>query len=72
MSFVTRRNAPAFLALFSGPLLWILVFMIIPYVVMISVSFWTGNSRCSSPTFSGETTPRSSSIRNTPPSCCGP
>ncbi|BCM87926.1 ABC transporter permease [Methylobacterium indicum] len=41
MSFVTRRNAPAFLALFSGPFLWILVFMIIPYVVMISVSFWT-------------------------------
>jgi spermidine/putrescine transport system permease protein len=41
MITVARRNLGAFLALFSGPFVWALIFMIIPYAVMISVSFWT-------------------------------
>lgn len=36
-----RQDAGAFAALFSVPFLWALVFMIVPYAIMISVSFWT-------------------------------
>ena len=38
---VTRRNLAAFAALFSIPLGWALIFLIIPYAVMIAVGFWT-------------------------------
>lgn len=38
---VARRNLAAFAALFSIPLGWALIFMIVPYAVMIAVSFWT-------------------------------
>lgn len=38
---VGRRNLAAFAALFSVPLGWALIFMIVPYAVMIAVSFWT-------------------------------
>ncbi|MGY5808905.1 ABC transporter permease [Rhizobium sp. LEGMi198b] len=38
---VSRRNLAAFAALFSIPLGWTLIFLIIPYAVMIAVSFWT-------------------------------
>ncbi|MCF3640296.1 ABC transporter permease [Rhizobium sp. TRM95111] len=38
---VGRRNLAAFAALFSIPLGWALIFMIVPYAVMIAVSFWT-------------------------------
>lgn len=41
MTFVSRRNVLSFLALFSGPFAWALLFMIVPYVIMISISFWT-------------------------------
>ncbi|MTH79752.1 ABC transporter permease [Paracoccus aestuariivivens] len=35
-----RRNAPGFLALFSLPLIWSLLLLIVPYLIMISVGFW--------------------------------
>ncbi|MGR9276217.1 ABC transporter permease [Rhizobium leguminosarum] len=38
---VTRRNLAGFAALFSIPLGWALIFLIIPYAVMIAVGFWT-------------------------------
>lgn len=38
---VTRGSFKAFAALFSLPLTWAIVFMVVPYVVMISISFWT-------------------------------
>ncbi len=38
---VTRRNLSGFAALFSIPLGWALIFLIIPYAVMIAVGFWT-------------------------------
>jgi spermidine/putrescine transport system permease protein len=38
---LSRRNLAAFAALFSVPLGWVLIFMIIPYAIMIAVSFWT-------------------------------
>lgn len=38
---LSRRNLAAFAALFSVPLGWALIFMIIPYAIMIAVSFWT-------------------------------
>ncbi|MDH6233881.1 spermidine/putrescine transport system permease protein [Mesorhizobium soli] len=41
MSVQRRQRFGAFAALFSVPFLWALVFMIVPYLVMISVSFWT-------------------------------
>ncbi|KWV41808.1 spermidine/putrescine ABC transporter [Rhizobium altiplani] len=41
MNMVVRRNFRSFAALFAGPFAWALIFMIIPYAIMISVSFWT-------------------------------
>ncbi|QRM57319.1 ABC transporter permease [Sinorhizobium sp. BG8] len=38
---ISRRSFPSFAAIFSLPFTWVLLFMIIPYVIMISVSFWT-------------------------------
>ncbi|MGN8154893.1 ABC transporter permease [Agrobacterium sp. 22094] len=36
-----RRTLPGFAALFSLPLAWVLLLLVIPYAFMISVSFWT-------------------------------
>lgn len=38
---LTRRTIPGFAALFSLPLAWVLLLMIVPYAIMISVGFWT-------------------------------
>lgn len=38
---ITRRTFPGFAALFSLPLAWVLLLLIVPYGIMISVSFWT-------------------------------
>ena len=38
---LTRRTFPGFAALFSMPLVWVLVLMIVPYAIMVAVSFWT-------------------------------
>ncbi|MBL0373788.1 ABC transporter permease [Rhizobium sp. KVB221] len=38
---LSRRNFGSFVALFSMPFAWALVFMIVPYLIMISVGFWT-------------------------------
>ncbi|MFG6083484.1 ABC transporter permease [Paracoccus litorisediminis] len=35
-----RRNAAGFLGLFSLPLAWSLILLILPYLIMISVGFW--------------------------------
>ncbi|MCM2396005.1 ABC transporter permease [Rhizobium sp. S95] len=38
---ITHRTFPGFAALFSLPLAWVLLLLIVPYGIMISVSFWT-------------------------------
>lgn len=38
---LTRRTLPGFAALFSLPLAWVLLLLIVPYAIMISVGFWT-------------------------------
>lgn len=41
MIALTRRTFSGFAALFSVPFLWVMALLIIPYAIMISVSFWT-------------------------------
>ncbi|MCB1447652.1 MAG: ABC transporter permease [Rhizobiaceae bacterium] len=36
-----KRSLPGFAALFSMPLAWVILLLIVPYGIMISVSFWT-------------------------------
>ncbi|WP_245951612.1 MULTISPECIES: ABC transporter permease [Mesorhizobium] len=38
---MTRRTLASFLALFSLPLAWVLLLLVVPYAIMISVGFWT-------------------------------
>lgn len=38
---LTRRTWPGFAALFSLPLAWVLLLLVVPYAIMISVGFWT-------------------------------
>lgn len=38
---LTRRTFAGFAALFSFPLAWVLLLLIVPYGIMISVGFWT-------------------------------
>lgn len=38
---VTRRSLKAFVALFSLPFTWAIVFMVVPYLVMMSIGFWS-------------------------------
>jgi spermidine/putrescine transport system permease protein len=38
---MTRRSLPDFLALFSLPMAWVLLLLVVPYAIMISVGFWT-------------------------------
>lgn len=38
---LTRRTLASFLALFSLPLAWVLLLLVVPYAIMISVGFWT-------------------------------
>lgn len=38
---LTRRTLPGFAALFSLPLAWVLLLLVVPYAIMISVGFWT-------------------------------
>ncbi|CAN7253478.1 ABC transporter permease [Rhizobium sp. LjRoot30] len=38
---LTRRTFPGFAALFSMPLAWVLLLLVVPYGIMISVGFWT-------------------------------
>ncbi|WP_334174528.1 ABC transporter permease [Pseudoxanthobacter sp.] len=37
----SARSRAGWWLLFSGPLLWTLIFMIVPYLVMIAISFWS-------------------------------
>lgn len=38
---LTRRTFPGFAALFFMPLAWVILLLVVPYGIMISVSFWT-------------------------------
>ncbi|MER9169357.1 ABC transporter permease [Mesorhizobium australicum] len=38
---LTRRTLASFLALFSLPLAWVLLLLVVPYAIMVSVGFWT-------------------------------
>lgn len=38
---VSRRNLPGFAALFAAPFVWVMLLLVVPYLVMIWVGFWS-------------------------------
>lgn len=36
-----RRSLPGFAALFAAPFAWVMLLLVVPYLIMISISFWS-------------------------------
>ncbi len=61
-----RRSAiVGFWTVFALPLAWTIVFLIVPYAVMIAISFWKRKFPVFVPDFSSATISRCSPTRNT-------